>query len=90
MFFPCDGWKQMKCFFYGDPLPDPSEYRSVVRALQYLTWTRPNIAFVINQVCQFMHNPTANHWSAVLKRILRYVKGTGDHGVLFQRSANLA
>lgn len=39
----------------GDPLPDPSEYCSVVRALQYLTWTRPDISFIVNQVCQFMH-----------------------------------
>ena len=47
----------------GDPLLDPSEYRSVVGALQYLTCTRPDIAFTVNQVCQFMHNPTIAHWS---------------------------
>lgn len=34
----------------GDPLSDPSEYRSAVGALQYLTWTRPDIAFIVNQV----------------------------------------
>lgn len=45
----------------GDPLPDPSEYRSAVRALQYLTWTRPDITFTINQVCQFIHSPTTTH-----------------------------
>ncbi|CAL8147678.1 unnamed protein product [Prunus armeniaca] len=63
----------------GDPLPDPTEYRSTVGALQYLTLTRPDIAFVVNQVCQFMHHPTTAHWLAV-KRILRYLNGTLTHG----------
>ncbi|RWR76373.1 putative polyprotein [Cinnamomum micranthum f. kanehirae] len=72
----------------GDPLPDASEYRSAVGALQYLTWTRPDIAFAVNQVCRFMHNPTTNHWTAV-KRILRYIKGTINHGLSFTKSSRL-
>ena len=68
--------------FDGDPLLDTCEYRSVVGALRYLTWTRPDITFAVNQVCQFMHNPITAHWIAV-KRILRYIKGTADHRLLF-------
>lgn len=49
----------------GDPLPDPTTYRSVVASLQYLTLTRSNPAFVVNQVCQFMHQPSTTHWIAV-------------------------
>jgi len=50
-------------------------YRSVVGALQYATLTRPEIAFVVNKVCQFMANPLDSHW-VVVKCILRYLKGT--------------
>uniref|UniRef100_A0A2N9EQM2 Uncharacterized protein n=1 Tax=Fagus sylvatica TaxID=28930 RepID=A0A2N9EQM2_FAGSY len=67
----------------GDPLSDPTEFRSVVGALQYLTLTRPDICFAVNQVCQFLHQPTTNHWTAV-KRILRYLKDTPDHGLFYQ------
>lgn len=67
---------------------NPVRYRQTVGALQYLTLTRPDIAFAVNKVCQFMHSPTKNHWSAV-KRILRYLQGTQDHGLLFQRNSEL-
>lgn len=74
---------QKLSMYDGDSIPDPSEYRSVVGALQYLTLTRPDISFAVNQVCQFMHLPTTIHWKAV-KRILRYLKQTYDHGLFYQ------
>jgi histone deacetylase 1/2 len=71
--------------FGTDSMSDPSLYRSVVGALQYATMTRPDIAFSVNKVCQFMANPLETHWKAV-KRILRYLKGTLGHGLLISPS----
>lgn len=56
---------------------------SVVGALQYLTFTRSDIAFSVNQACQFMHNPMISHVIAV-KRIIRYLKGTSTYDILFK------
>jgi hypothetical protein len=46
---------------------DATRYRSIVEALQYLTLTRPDLAFVVNKVCQYLHSPTTVHWTAVKK-----------------------
>uniref|UniRef100_A0A2N9H2H0 Reverse transcriptase Ty1/copia-type domain-containing protein n=1 Tax=Fagus sylvatica TaxID=28930 RepID=A0A2N9H2H0_FAGSY len=55
---------------------------SLVGALQYLTFTRPDISFAVNQVCQFMHSPTDIHLTAA-KCILRCLSGSLHH-VLFR------
>lgn len=64
----------------GVSLSDPTEYRSMVGALQYLTFTCLDLAFSVHQLCQFMSNPTSTHLEAA-KRVLRYVKGTLNHGI---------
>ncbi|KFK26434.1 hypothetical protein AALP_AA8G247800 [Arabis alpina] len=54
----------------GTSLEDGSEYRTLVGSLQYLQLTRPDDAFAVNKLSQFMHRPTDIHWQAA-KRVLR-------------------
>jgi len=72
----------------GSTPADSTEYRRVIGALQYLGLTRPDIAFPVNRLSQFMHKPTACHWTAA-KRILRYLKQTMFHGILIQQTSPL-
>ena len=65
---------------------NPTLYRSIVGALQYLTFTRPDVAFSVHQVCQFMQQPMVAHFTAV-KRILRYLKGTLHFGISYTKGS---
>lgn len=67
---------------------DDTLYCSIVRGLQYLSVTRPDISYSVNNVCQFMHSPKAPHWSAV-KRILRFLKATINDGLFFASKSSL-
>ncbi|GKE31540.1 ribonuclease H-like domain-containing protein [Tanacetum coccineum] len=64
----------------GDSVSDPTLYRSLAGALQYLTFTRPNLSYAVQQVYLYMYDPRDPHFTA-LKRILRYVCGTLDYGL---------
>ncbi|XP_028079137.1 uncharacterized protein LOC114280929 [Camellia sinensis] len=82
---PCVTYVALKpSFSPGDTLSftQLELYRSVVGALLYLTITRPDLSFAVNQACQHIHSPTVAHF-AVVKKILKYVKGTLAHGLTF-------
>jgi hypothetical protein len=51
----------------GEPLcsEEATKYQSAVGALQYVILTRPDIAFFVNKVCQFLHAPTSAHLTVV-------------------------
>jgi hypothetical protein len=53
----------------GELLDNPTIYRSLTGALQYLTLTRPEIAYAVHQACLFMHAPRSSHLNLV-KRII--------------------
>lgn len=67
---------------------DPCLYRSTVGVLQYLTITRPDLAYAVSKVSQFMQSPTDEHWAAV-KHILRYLKHTIVYGLFLQPTRRL-
>lgn len=60
----------------------------MVGKLIYLSHTRPDIAYAMGVVSQFMHQPRKTHMEAVL-RIVRYLKGTAGHGILFKPNKHL-
>jgi hypothetical protein len=72
----------------GDPVSDPTEFRSLAGALQYLILTHPDIAYVVQQVCLHMHDPREPHLVA-LKCILHYVRGTLRLGLHLSPSSQL-
>lgn len=72
----------------GTPMANPFIYRSTIGALQYLTNTRPAIAFVVNYLSQFLKCHIDAHWQAV-KRVLWYVSGTKHLGLFIQPSESL-
>ncbi|GJS80626.1 ribonuclease H-like domain-containing protein [Tanacetum coccineum] len=59
----------------GTPISDPTLYQSLAVGLQYLTFTRPDLSFSVQQICLYMHDPREPHLAA-LKRILCYIRGT--------------
>ncbi|KAL9235697.1 hypothetical protein vseg_010436 [Gypsophila vaccaria] len=63
---------------------DGKLYRSIVGGLNYLTHTRPDIAFPVSVVSRYMHNPTKQHVGAA-KRVLRYVAGSLNVGIWYTK-----
>ncbi len=62
---------------------DKHEYQQTIGCLTYLsTATRPDIAAAVSILSAFMSNLSKKHWAGI-KRILRYVKGTLNHGLKF-------
>jgi len=72
----------------GELLTDPSYYRCIFRALQYLTMSRPDIAYSVHVVSQFMLALHISHLNAV-KSIFRYLQGTADHDLFFKANFRL-
>ena len=68
----------------GELLADPTKYRSMVGALQYLAITHPNITYAIHVVSQFKHGQHTIHlYLHAVKRVFRYLQGTLDDGLFF-------
>lgn len=71
----------------GEPLPHPTPYQHLIGKLIYLTITRPDIAFTMHTLNQFMQRPTSIHMQAA-KRVLRYLAGAPGQGILLTTSSS--
>lgn len=67
------------------PFEDPKFYRHIIGSLQYLTITRPDLTFAVNHLSQHMQTPLKSHFQ-LLKRLLRYLKGTTQLGIPITRN----
>ncbi|KAH9706324.1 retrovirus-related pol polyprotein from transposon RE1 [Citrus sinensis] len=72
----------------GQYIEDATSYRSLVGGLQYLVLTRPEIAFAVHKLSQYVTTPTLQHVMAC-KRVLRYLKETADHGLKFSAGGEM-
>lgn len=66
---------------------NPTQYRRMIGSLRYLCNIRPNLVFSFGIVRRFIERPKVSHF-AVVKRILRYVKGIVDYKILLATIEN--
>lgn len=83
--YPMDPKESLTKDEHGEAV-DPTKFKSVVGGLRYLVHTRPDIAFSVGMISRFMERPTVLHQNAA-KRIMRYIKGTVDFGLIYTRDS---
>ncbi|XP_019154280.1 PREDICTED: uncharacterized protein LOC109150752 [Ipomoea nil] len=72
----------------GNKLEDASQFKKLVGKLLYLTITRPDISYEIQQLSQFLNCPTCIHMQAA-HMVLRYVKASPGQGLFFSATSSL-
>jgi Reverse transcriptase (RNA-dependent DNA polymerase) len=81
--------RNLKLEEHSDQIPVNKErYQRLVGKLIYLSHTRPDIAYAVSLVSQFMHHPGEEHMKAVMG-IIRYLKGTPGKGIQFLKNGHL-
>jgi len=74
---------------HPDQVPtNKQRYQRLVGRLIYLSHTRPDITYAVSVVSQFMHTPSEDHMTVVI-RILSYLKGAPEKGLTFKRHGNM-
>ncbi|XP_050888702.1 secreted RxLR effector protein 161-like [Lathyrus oleraceus] len=64
---------------------DPTQYKRLIGSLRYLCHIRHDLAYNVGMVSRFMQKSNVSHLVAT-NRILRYLKGTLNYGILFHAS----
>nr|GFA80685.1 retrovirus-related Pol polyprotein from transposon TNT 1-94 [Tanacetum cinerariifolium] len=68
---------------------DPSHYRGMIGTLIYLTASRHDLQFAICMCARYQAQPTKKHAHPV-KRIFRYLRGTVNRGLWYQKDSSVA
>ncbi|KAI5334234.1 hypothetical protein L3X38_024367 [Prunus dulcis] len=68
----------------GSGAADEENYRKLVGSLLYLTATRPDVMYAASLLARYMHGLSNKHYGTA-KRVLRYVKGTLDYGLMYEK-----
>ncbi|CAM8984771.1 unnamed protein product [Rhodiola kirilowii] len=69
-------------------LPDALPYRKLIGKLIYMSITKPDLAYPIHILSQYMQSPTEEHMRAAL-RLLRYIKNAPAQGIMFSAYSSL-
>ncbi|CAL8991520.1 unnamed protein product [Prunus brigantina] len=68
----------------GSEQADERVYKQIVGSLLYLTATRPDIMFAASHLARYMHGTIRKHMGTA-KRVLRYIQGTLDYGIAYEK-----
>jgi hypothetical protein len=71
-----------------EPLTGPTTYGRQIGRLLYITNTRPEIAYAVSKLRQFIDSPTTTHMLAGL-HVLKYLKNHPSQGLFFSSSSSL-
>ena len=74
----------LKLVMNEEELVDPTLFKHIVGSLRYLCNSRPDIAYAVGIISRFMSEPRVSHLLTT-KRVMRYIKGTLEFGILFPK-----
>lgn len=79
---------QLLALMTTNPVADPARYRRLVGKLIYLTITRPELAYCVHTLSQFMGDPKEEHWEAAMQ-VVRYLKERPGQGLFLPSNCDL-
>lgn len=88
--------QHLKLFVNQSPITEEEKenmlhipYASDVGSVIYgMVCSRPDLSYSMSMISRYMANPGEAHWQA-LKRVFKYLNGSADVGLLFEKQNNL-